>query len=176
MLSSSGGATRGATTSSSPQADASNDPTGDHHAMLQRQKGLMDLMTRQQNLSLLPKREVPVFDRDSLSFQSFINAFRHLIEDNTSSCQDRLYYLEQFTTGQARDLGPHVLRLAWISYWNLAYAKTQKLSYAQINSDVSKCANAWIQARFFCTSRSTWNWAHMPRCQTPPCPRPHLNM
>ena len=73
-------------------------------------------------------------------------------------------------------LGPHVLRLAWISYWNLAYAKTQKLSYAQINSDVSKCANAWIQARFFCTSQSTWNWAHMPRCQTPPCPRPHLNM
>ena len=61
-------------------------------------------MTRQQNLSLLPKREVPVFDGDPLSFKSFIDDFRHLIEVKTSSCQDRLYYLEQFTIGQARDL------------------------------------------------------------------------
>lgn len=58
-------------------------------------------------------------------------------------------------------LGPHVLRLAWISYWNMAYARIQKLSYAQKKSDVSKCAYAWIQALFLCTSQSTWNWAHM---------------
>ena len=71
--------------------------------------------------------------------------------------------------GPFKDQGPHVQRLVWISYWNLA-------SYAQINSDVSKCAYAWIQACFFYTSRSTWNWAHMQRWQTPPCPRPYLNM
>ena len=72
--------------------------------------------------------------------------------------------------------GPHVQRLAWISYWNLPYAKTQKLLYAQMNSDLSKCVYAWIRARFFCTSRSTWNWAHKQRWQTPPCSCPHLNM
>ena len=43
-------------------------------------------------------------------------------------------------------------------------------------SDVSMCAHAWIQAYFFCTSQSTWNWAHMSEYPTPPCPRPYLNM
>ncbi|KAK0151925.1 hypothetical protein N1851_006695 [Merluccius polli] len=52
MHSSSRGDTRGATTN--PQANASNDPTREHRAMLQGPKELMDLM-RQQNLSLLPK-------------------------------------------------------------------------------------------------------------------------
>ena len=97
-------ATRVSETSSHQQANSSNIPTRDHYAMLQRQKELMDLMARQQDLSLLPKREVPVFDGDPLLYQSFINAFTHLIEDKTSNCQDRLYFLEQFTLGQARDL------------------------------------------------------------------------
>ena len=56
------------------------------------------------NRSLLSKREVPVFKGDPLSYQPFRHAFKNLIEDKTSSSQDRLYYLEQFTAGQARDL------------------------------------------------------------------------
>ena len=61
-------------------------------------------MIMQQNLSLLPKREVPVFKGDPLSYQPFMHAFKYLTEDKTSSSQDRLYFLEQFTAGQARDL------------------------------------------------------------------------
>lgn len=34
----------------------------------------------------------------------FIHAFEHLIEDKTKNNQDRLYYLEQFTSGLPRDL------------------------------------------------------------------------
>ncbi|GAA6102812.1 uncharacterized protein LOC117555808 [Tachysurus ichikawai] len=32
------------------------------------------------------------------------SAFEHSIENNTSSSQDRLYYLEQFTSGQPKEL------------------------------------------------------------------------
>lgn len=60
-------------------------------------------MNSQQNLSLLP-REVSVFDGNPLAYQSFIHAFEHMIEEKTKNNQDRLYYLEQFTSGLPRDL------------------------------------------------------------------------
>lgn len=90
-------------TSTSPQLGFSHDTAADTE-MLHRQKELTELMVRQQNLSLLPKRDLPVFDGDPLSFQPFIYAFEHSIENNTTNCQDRLYFLEQFTQGQAKDL------------------------------------------------------------------------
>ena len=73
-----------------------------------------------------------------------------------------------------QDLGPHVQRLAWIFYWNMAYAQTQ--SNVQKHLDVWICAHAWIQAHFLCTFQSTWNWAHMSEYPTPSCPRPYLHM
>jgi hypothetical protein len=72
--------------------------------MVKSQRDITELMIMQQNLSLLPKREVPVFKVDPLSYQPFMHAFKYLIEDKTSSSQDRLYFLEHFTAGQARDL------------------------------------------------------------------------
>ena len=72
--------------------------------MVKSQRDITELMIMQQNLSLLPKREVPVFKGDPPSYQPFMHAFKYLIEDKTSSSQDRLYFLEQFTAGQARDL------------------------------------------------------------------------
>ncbi len=95
---------RAATSSSSLQSETSDDSHEVLGLMVQKQKEITDLMIRQQNLSLLPKREVPVFDGDPLSYQSFIHAFKYLIEDKTNSHQDRIYFLEQFTAGQARDL------------------------------------------------------------------------
>lgn len=82
----------------------SNVSNDDFSTVVQRQNDIAELIIKQQNLSLLPKREVPMFDGDPLSYQSFIHALKHLIEDKTSSSQDRLYFLEQFTSGQARDL------------------------------------------------------------------------
>jgi hypothetical protein len=72
--------------------------------MVKSQRDITELMIMQQNLSLLPKREVPLFKVDPLSYQPFMHAFKYLIEDKTSSSQDRLYFLEQLTAGQARDL------------------------------------------------------------------------
>ncbi|KAL3984108.1 MFS transporter (organic cation transporter) [Sarotherodon galilaeus] len=55
-------------------------------------------------LSLLPAIEIPVFGGDRLHFRSFLKASEQGIETKTDNIQDRLYYLEQFTTRQPRIL------------------------------------------------------------------------
>ncbi|KAI2645448.1 Gag-Pol polyprotein [Labeo rohita] len=62
------------------------------------------LIVQQQRLSSLPSRDIPVFDGEPLNFRPFMQAFIHGIENKTISNQDRLYYLEQYTSGQPRDL------------------------------------------------------------------------
>lgn len=47
---------------------------------------------------------MPIFSGDPLAYISFIRAFEHSIENKTNNPQDRLYYLEQFTSGE-----PHAL-------------------------------------------------------------------
>lgn len=54
-----------------------------------------------QTAQFLPHR---VFDGDPLQFKPFIKAFEHCVEAKTNSKGDCLYYLEQFTRGQPRDL------------------------------------------------------------------------
>ncbi|XP_013856319.1 uncharacterized protein LOC106512198, partial [Austrofundulus limnaeus] len=57
-----------------------------------------------QSSQLLPHREIPIYDGDPLQFNSFMKAFEHCVEAKTSSKGDCLYYLEQYTRGQPRDL------------------------------------------------------------------------
>ena len=72
--------------------------------IIQRQHDIAELIVSQQNLSLLPAREMSVFDGNPLAYQSFIHTFEHMIEEKTKDNQDRLHYLEQFTSGLPRDL------------------------------------------------------------------------
>ena len=72
--------------------------------ILRRQNDITQYLVGQQQLSLLPKRDIPTFQGDALHYRSFIRAFQHNIESRTSSNQDRLYFLEQYTAGQPRDL------------------------------------------------------------------------
>lgn len=62
------------------------------------------MLIKQQNRTQLPHRDVPTFTGDPLSYHSFIRAFKQAIEDKTSSQQDRLFYLQQFTRGEPQDL------------------------------------------------------------------------
>ena len=80
-------------------------------AILQRQMDLADLFTVQQRLASLPKREVPVFDGDPLAYRPFMQAFKHNIENKTTSNPDRLYFLEQYTAGQPKELVRSCLHL-----------------------------------------------------------------
>ena len=76
----------------------------DNAAVMQRQKDIADLLVLQHRQTSLPAREIPIFDGNPLNYQPFMKAFQHGIEDKTTSCQDRLYYLEQYTTGPCREL------------------------------------------------------------------------
>ncbi|XP_061159982.1 uncharacterized protein LOC133170834 [Syngnathus typhle] len=78
-----------------------------HSAQPIKNSGLSDianLFMQQQRLSLLPTRDIPVFDGEPLNFRPFMLAFVHRIENKAISNQDRLYYLEQYTSGQSKEL------------------------------------------------------------------------
>ncbi|KAK0137845.1 hypothetical protein N1851_005152 [Merluccius polli] len=53
---------------------------------------------------LLPCREIPIYDGDPLRFNTFMKAFENCVEAKTSCKGDCLYYLEQYTRGQPRDI------------------------------------------------------------------------
>ncbi|KAK0154050.1 hypothetical protein N1851_003872 [Merluccius polli] len=130
-----------ATNASSPQLEihetsASHDNLG---TLVQTQKEIADLVIMQQNLSLLPKREVPVYDGNPLSYQYFMHAFKYLIEDKTNSCQDRLYFLEQFTSGQAKDLVRSCLHMDA----RRGYSEAMQLLKKHFGNEM-KIANAYL--------------------------------
>ena len=47
---------------------------------------------------------VPIFDGDPMEYGAFVRAFENVIESKTSSSSERLYYLEQFTSGDVKEL------------------------------------------------------------------------
>ena len=73
-------------------------------SVMKRQNDIIDLLALQHQKASLPTREIPVFDGNPLNYITFIRAFEYGIEEKTKSSQDRLYYLEQYTTGQPREL------------------------------------------------------------------------
>ena len=72
--------------------------------VLQKQNEITSMLVEQQYFSLLPKRDIQTFDGDPLQYQTFIRSFEHNIEQKTFSARDRLYFLEQYTRGQPREL------------------------------------------------------------------------
>ena len=62
------------------------------------------MLVKQQKLSTLPQKEITVFSGDVLSYRPFIRDFEHIIEEKTESSADRLYFLDQYTSGLPRDL------------------------------------------------------------------------
>lgn len=72
--------------------------------LLQQQNDITALLVKMQTLQLLPRREIPIYDGDPLRFNTFMKAFEYCVEAKTSCKGDCLYYLEQFTRGQPRDI------------------------------------------------------------------------
>ncbi len=64
--------------------------------LLQQQQAIMALT--------LPQPDVPVFKGDPIEYCDFMRAFENLIEKRTQSASQRLFYLLQYTSGQAQDL------------------------------------------------------------------------
>ncbi|KAJ8034240.1 hypothetical protein HOLleu_20993 [Holothuria leucospilota] len=57
-----------------------------------------------QKLVSLPRRDIQIFDGKVQDYRAFIAAFEHNIEKFTENDQDRLYYLQQYTSGRPREL------------------------------------------------------------------------
>ena len=73
-------------------------------SVMQRQNDITETLMKQQRLSTLPSQNIPVFKGDPLEYRVFMRAFEHGVESKTENSRDRLYYLEQHTTGQPNDL------------------------------------------------------------------------
>lgn len=72
--------------------------------IMRHQNIITEVRVKQQRLSSLPPLSIPMFKGDPLEYKFFICAFEHGIEDKTENCNDRLYFLEQFTMEQPREL------------------------------------------------------------------------
>ena len=76
-----------------------------HQNILQQQQNnIVEMLVTRQKKSSLPSPRVPNFDGDPLEYGSFIRAFENIIEFKTSSSSERLYYLEQVTSGDVKEL------------------------------------------------------------------------
>lgn len=69
-----------------------------------KQNYITEMLVQQQRLTNLPQRDVPVFSGDPLEFRPFLRAFEHTISSKTDNDSDKMYYLEQFTRGEPKDL------------------------------------------------------------------------
>ncbi|KAL7852287.1 hypothetical protein SRHO_G00180720 [Serrasalmus rhombeus] len=72
--------------------------------VMQRQNEITECLVQQQRLSSLPPQNIPTFKGDPLDYMLFMTAFEHGVESRTEYSRDRLYFLEQYTTGHPRDL------------------------------------------------------------------------
>ena len=81
-----------------------NNDTSEFCRVMHRQTELTELIVKNQQLSRLPKRDVPVFHGDPLEFKTFIRAFEHAIDSRAESSEDKLHFLEQYTRGEPKDL------------------------------------------------------------------------
>lgn len=78
--------------------------TSELYTVMKRQTDITELLARNQQKSRLPHRDVPLFHGDPLEFRSFLKAFDHTIDSRTDNDADKLYFLEQYTRGEPRDL------------------------------------------------------------------------
>ncbi|XP_072046583.1 uncharacterized protein [Amphiura filiformis] len=72
--------------------------------LARNQDNLTRLLVEQHKQASLPKRTLQAFTGDPLQYVTFIRAFEFIIENKSKSNRDRLYYLEQYTRGEANSL------------------------------------------------------------------------
>ena len=94
-------------TSSTPSERAFHEMLELHqhqNTLQQQQNKIIEMLANQQRKSSLPQPRVPIFDGNPLEFGPFTRAFENIIESKTSNSSERLYYLEQFTSGDVKDV------------------------------------------------------------------------
>ena len=65
----------------------------------------------QQVRSLSPSHKSPMFSRDMMSYPSFIAAFKVFIESEVDNPSECLCFLDQYTSGKAKELFQDCLQI-----------------------------------------------------------------
>ena len=79
-------------------------PNQDYLDIQRKQAELSQMIVTQQARSLLPNHEPPMFSGEVMSYPAFIAAFETLIESKVDNSSERLYFLNQYTSGKAKEL------------------------------------------------------------------------
>ena len=79
-------------------------PSRRNDDIVMRQNEIMQEIISQQQKATLPKRSIPIFSGDPIEYCSFMRAFEAGIERKETDNISRLYYLEQHTSGKAKEL------------------------------------------------------------------------
>ena len=82
-----------------------NDTTYQEFLNVQKkQTELSEMIVTQQARSQLPSHKPPTFSGNVMAYPAFITAFETLIESKVENSIERLYYLDQYTSGKAKEL------------------------------------------------------------------------
>ena len=76
----------------------------EQNALQIQQHRIVEMLAANQNKSRLPQPRVPTFDGNLLEYHTFVRSFESLIASRTSISTVRLYYLEQYTAGDVKEL------------------------------------------------------------------------
>lgn len=87
-----------------PSAESLHNDTKELCRVMKRQTDITELLVKNQQLSRLPQRDIPLFHGDPLEFRSFLKAFEHTIDSRAECDSNKLYFLEQYTRGDPKDL------------------------------------------------------------------------
>ena len=81
----------------------SREPKSESYHRTDELTSVVKLVAEQQKLSMLPAQQPPVFSGNYFDYAAFISAFESLTECRVSDPKQRLYYLSQFTSGDAKE-------------------------------------------------------------------------
>ena len=73
----------------------------DYLDIQRKQAELSEMIVTQQARNLLPSHKLPTFSGDVMAF---ITAYETLIESKVDDSNERLYFLDQYTSGKAQEL------------------------------------------------------------------------
>ena len=107
--------------------------------IMQRQNVITEMLVKQQAMSNLPSKDIPVFTGDPLTYKSFIRAFEHAVDSKIDGMKDKLYYLEQYTSGEPQEL----VRSCEHMSSDRAYNEARRLLQRHYGDEL-KIANAYL--------------------------------
>ena len=93
-----------------------------------KQTELSEMIVAQQARSELPSHKPPTFSGDVMAYRAFITTFETLIESKVENSMERLYYLDQYTNGKAKELIKGCLQRKDGDPYKIASAYLSKIS------------------------------------------------